>query len=393
MSNSNQNRYYFLASTLVILAGVVFWNNSSIALDAEDHDHDHEHEEFGPLTMEQQKAAGIHTEAVRSGYLQNTILTNGKIALNGNHVAHVIPKLSGIVKEVTKNDGEDVQEGEVLVFLESSEIAKNKSAYLGALKKEKVALELFAMEQELKDKNMTTTQEFQAALKEAGAAQTELELARQKLYALGLELEEIENIENDDPSQLRFYAIKSPMTGTVLHRHATIGERLSSESEAFIVANLDHLWVEISVYPQDQSMVKKGSQVNLKTLDGKSGTAEIVYVNPVIDEETRKAKAIALLDNRDREWSPGSYVTVEVETNKQPLPIVVSKDAIQSIEGENCVFIEAENGFEIRSVQTGQNDGKRVEIISGISKGEKIATTNTFLLKADHLKNEAEHEH
>ena len=183
------------------------------------------------------------------------------------------------------------------------------------------------------------------------------------------------------------------LTGTVLHRHATQGELLSAEQEAFIIANLDHLWVEVFIYPQDQSQVRKCSHIRLQALDGKEGAAEIVYLNPVIDDDTRKSKAIALLDNSEREWNPGSYVTIEIDTDKLPAPLVINKEAIQNIEGSSCVFVEAENGFEIRPVETGRCDGKRTEILSGVSKGEKVATTNTFLLKADHLKNEAEHEH
>jgi cobalt-zinc-cadmium efflux system membrane fusion protein len=392
MANSTKNRYYLLASAAAAIAAITLWNPDHDAQTPDDDDH-HEHEEFVALTLEQREYAGIHTESVRSGHLQNTITTHGKIVLDGNHVAHVIPKITGIVKAVNKNEGEDVTEGETLLVLESREIAEAKSGYLGALKKEVIALQRLEIEQELKSKNMTSVQDYQEALREAGIVQTELELARQKLYALGLNGHEIDAIESDTPDHLRFYEIKSPLSGIVLHRHATLGEQLTSDSEAFIVANLDHLWVEIYGYPKDQTYIRKGVHVKLKALDGKEGKAEIVYLNPVIDEDTKKTKAIAVLKNGDHTWNPGSYVTIEVKADKEAAPLVVHKDSVQNIEGEDCVFVEAENGFEIRPVQTGRCDSKHIEILSGVSKGEKIASTNTFLLKADHLKNEAEHEH
>lgn len=392
MSNSNRNRYYLLASASLFILAATMWSRDAALPDSEDHDHDPEHEEFVALTTEQRDAAGIRTESVRAGYLQSTVRSHGKIILDNNHVAHVIPKLAGIVKDVNKNEGDDIEQNETLFVLESREIAEAKSAYLGALKKEQIALQLFAMEQELKDKNMTSAQDFQNALKEASSAQTELELARQKLQAIGIEEDEIAEIETT-PSNLRFYAVKSPLKGTVLQRHATLGEQLSAESEAFIIADLDHLWVEVFVYPQDLSQVKKGSAIHLQTLDGKEGSAEIVYINPVIDEETRRSRAIAVLNNHEREWNPGAYVSVSIDTDRQAVPLVVPKESIQTIEGETCVFVEAENGFEIRPVQAGRCDGKLTEIFSGVTKGEKVAAANTFLLKADHLKNEAEHEH
>ena len=72
-----------------------------------------------------------------------------------------------------------------MIVLESREIAEAKLAYLGALKKERTALQLLSMEQELNDKGLTSTQDFQAALKESDSAEVKLELARQKLHVLG----------------------------------------------------------------------------------------------------------------------------------------------------------------------------------------------------------------
>lgn len=391
MANSNNNRYYLLASAVAAFVAMGLWNHDMASTEAEDSEHDHE--EFVALTPEQCNAAGIRTHAVSSGFLQSSIRTNGKIVLNNNHVAHVIPKLPGIVATVNKNEGEEVEEGDVLVVLESRETAEAKSTYLGALRKIKTSSNLLLMEQELHSKQLTSTQDFQGALKEFNSAETELELARQQLYALGVDREELDSMENGDIAQLRFYAVKAPLAGTILHRHATLGELLSPEKAAFTIADLDHLWVEVSIYPQDQPLVKKGAQIRIQALDGQQGSAEIVYVSPVIDEETRKAKAVALIDNTARTWNPGSYVAIEIDTDKQPVPLVINKEAIQTIEGSSCVFVEADNGFEIRPIEAGRCDGKRTEILAGISKGERVATTNTFLLKADHLKNEAEHEH
>lgn len=391
MANSNKNRYYWAASAGLVILAAAFWSNSAANPGAEDHDH--EHEEFIALTKEQREAAGIQTEKAQSGFLQNTTRLHGKIILDSNQVVHVTPKFTGFVKEVYKNDGDDVDENEPLLLLESREIADAKSSYLGALKQEKIALQLLLMEQELKEKNMTSTQDFQTALKDVSTIETEIELARQKLQALGLDEAEIAHMEINGSNDLRFYTVKSPLSGTALNRQATVGEQLSPQDEIFTVANLDRLWVEIFVYPQDISKIKKDAKVHLQSSDGKEGFARIITINPMVNEETRRAKAIASLENSDREWSPGSYVTIKVETDKEQVPLVVRKEAVQMIDGEACVFVEAEDGFEIRPIQTGRCDGKRTEVFSGLTKGEKIAVTNTFLLKADHLKNEAEHEH
>ena len=66
--------------------------------------------------------------------------------------------------------------------------------------------------------------------------------------------------------------------------------------------------------------------------------------------------------------------------------------AVQSIKGETFVFVRTADGFEARQVVTGRYDSRRVEILRGLSIGDKIATANTFVLKADLGKAEIEHE-
>lgn len=393
MAQSNSKRLFIFASTLALFSAAVFWNHFRIPALDEHPEEEEEHEEFVVLTSDQRQQAGIKMHSIQPGYLQNVKRAHGTIILNKNEIAHVIPKVVGIVQHVHANEGDKVKKGKTLAVLESREIAEAKSEYLGALRKEKIALELLEMEQRLKDKRMTSTPDFQNAYKEASATQYELELAQQKLYALGLTRENIEQLETSDPSSLLFYEIKSPLSGTILQRHATLGEFLSSSTEAFVVANLDNLWIEIFVSPRDLPDIAKGKEIKIFDSEGNKGVATICNITPVLDDDSRKAKAIAVLDNKKRKWNAGTYVTVEIKTDKQPIALMVPSQAVQTIEGTTCVFVEADGGFEIRPVETGLCDGKRTEILSGAALGEKVAATNTFLLKADHLKNEAEHEH
>ena len=72
---------------------------------------------------------------------------------------------------------------------------------------------------------------------------------------------------------------------------------------------------------------------------------------------------------------------------------MVPKTALQTIKGERVVFVRSERGFEARQVATGREDDRAVEIVSGLFAGEAIAITNTFVLKAELGKAEAEHQH
>jgi cobalt-zinc-cadmium efflux system membrane fusion protein len=73
--------------------------------------------------------------------------------------------------------------------------------------------------------------------------------------------------------------------------------------------------------------------------------------------------------------------------------VLVPKSALQTINGERVVFVRNERGFEVRQVATGREDDRAVEIVAGLFAGESVATGNTFVLKAELGKAEAEHRH
>jgi membrane fusion protein, heavy metal efflux system len=71
----------------------------------------------------------------------------------------------------------------------------------------------------------------------------------------------------------------------------------------------------------------------------------------------------------------------------------IPKQALQTVEGKRVVFIRTEDGFNKREVETGKSDDDAVEIVAGLQPDNEIAVSNTFLLKAELGKNEAEHDH
>ena len=94
-------------------------------------------------------AAGITLQKAQVGQLQKEIVTPGKITLNEDLIAHIHPKVEGVVHDVRKNLGESVERDEVLATLESREIAEAKTGYLTALKKAEQAKTLLGQESNL----------------------------------------------------------------------------------------------------------------------------------------------------------------------------------------------------------------------------------------------------
>lgn len=385
--------YIWSGVALAALALTFFWIADSKPHSEEDHDHHEEHEEFILLTPEQIDSAGIKIESAKAGLLQEVITSPGKIVLNADRIAHIYPKVSGTAKETRKNLGEEVKGFESLALLESQEVAAIKIAYLAALQEEKYALTLLKLEQNLHDKGLSVIQEYETSVNNYEKAHLAVTIARQNLYSLGFTQNEIADLPTADVSTLCCYDLRAPFDGNILSRHITIGELISPTSEIYTIADLNKLWVEVSLYPQRLPLPEKGQSIELRDTNGRTGKAELLFIGSTIDEDTRRIQAIALLENSDGQWQPGTFVTATIATAAIPVPLAISREAVQKIDGQECAFIAKETGFEIRPIKTGRSDDNTIEVLSGIEEGERYAATNSFILKADHEKDEAEHMH
>lgn len=398
-----KNRFLLLIIGILILLGILIGfllqNRKEIPKMNEVHSHTHSHdeheEEENRISLPPSRIQDLGIEVKEAGpeELSISLSTRGKIILHPDKLAHILPKVSGVAKETMKNIGDDVKQGEILAIIESREIADIKANYLASLEKERLAVSLFDRENRLYEKKVTSEQDFLNAKSAYEEAKINVQLARQKLHAFGLSEEEINALAVENNPDLRLNEIRSPIDGTVIARHITKGEYIENTMTIYEIADLSRVWIDIGIYPKDLHKVKQGQVVEISLPDRKSVLAKIIYLSPIIQDETITARAVAEMDNPKGTWRPGTFVKVNVATEKVEAPIVIPKEAIQEIEGKDYVFVKIPEGFEKRLVQTGKSDNERIEIVSGLSTGEKYAATKTFLLKADLGKKDAEHEH
>jgi cobalt-zinc-cadmium efflux system membrane fusion protein len=198
-------------------------------------------------------------------------------------------------------------------------------------------------------------------------------------------------IESSD--SLANYALKTLIGGVVLAKHLTRGEAVDRDKQAFVIADLSTVWVELSVYQRDLPVVAVGQRVHIHA-GGQDHAAEgvISYVTPAVDELTRSAAARVVLENPERRFLPGMFVTAHV-LDPEPAQVAIPRDALQTVERRHAVFVATPEGFALREVALGREGETTSEVVSGLAAGERIAVTNTFLLKAELARAEATHEH
>jgi membrane fusion protein, heavy metal efflux system len=366
------------------------------------HGHDHAHGEHGPegslkLTAEQIAKARIELAPADKGTLARRISVPGTIAPDADRIGRVAAKVIGTVAELRKRLGDSVTKGEVIAVLESREVADAKSDYLAALVQFDLQKTLFEREQTLWAQKISAEQQFLRARNAFREAELKVNVSRQKLSALDLIEPEIANLPAQSLTALRHKDIRAPIGGLVVERRVDLGTPVGGEGqekELYVIADLSKVWIELSVSTADLSSIKVAQPVAIAAgPDGAQVQGKIVFVSPFLNAETRSARVIASLDNGDMAFRPGSFVTAAITVDEQEADLVVPRAALQTIAGEQVVFVRTEDGFEKREVVVGRTDDRNAEIVFGIDPGETIAVTNTFVLKAELGKNEADHGH
>lgn len=362
------------------------------------HSHGHDHGQSGngvvAMSPNEMRANGIRLQKAQPGTLSMTFSSRGKIVLHPDCLAHVLPKVSGVVKEVKKNIGDEVKRGDILAVIESHDMADIKAGYLAALEKVKLSSSLFEREKRLYEKKISAEQDYLSAMSANEEAKINVQLAKQKLKSFGLDDEEMFLLADHQEPELNLYEIRSPIDGTVIQRHAIRGELVDNTTNIFEVAAVCKVWVEIAVYPKDIMSVEKGQTAHIKfPISGKEAEAKIIFVSPIIQDETITSVAIAEMGNPGAEWQPGTFVQANIATENTDVSLLIPKEALLEIGGKNVVFARVAGGFEKREVEVGRSDNQNIEVVSGLNQGDVYAASNTYLLKADLGKHEVEHEH
>jgi cobalt-zinc-cadmium efflux system membrane fusion protein len=120
---------------------------------------------------------------------------------------------------------------------------------------------------------------------------------------------------------------------------------------------------------------------------------KIVYVGSLVGGEARSAVARVVLPDPGRRWRPGLFVTAVVVQEEVTVPVAVKREGLQKFRDWDVVFVRVGNLFEARPLELGRKDGEWVEVLSGLDSGEKYASANSFILKADVGKAGASHDH
>jgi membrane fusion protein, copper/silver efflux system len=311
---------------------------------------------------------GVRVSAVERKPWTHTLRVAGRVAVDERRIYRINMAVDGWIRETFANTtGGLVEKDEALASFYSPEFLGAEQAYFYALG----ALERF-------EQSGATASAEQIALTKAN-----IQTAIDSLTRLGmgrLQIEELARTRKLSQDVL----VRAPARTIVLTRNVSPGLRLERGAELYRLADLSRVWIVADIFGAEARHFRPGLTARVTAPQiGAVMHARVSDLLPAFDGTTGTVKLRLEADNPGLVVRPDMLVDVELLVALPPT-IAVPASAILDGGVRKTVFVERGTGvFEPRIVETGWRFGDRVEVAEGLTPGDRIVTSGTFLLDSD----------
>jgi len=325
------------------------------------------------VTPEKQQLIGVRLATVEREGLVHNVRLLGRVAVDETRTYRINAAVNGwITRTLPYTTGSYVKKDDTLASFYSPEFLSAMQALLFGLNARDRTL---AAAPETSLATMHSNQLFQANLG--------LQQYRDTLLNLGMG-----NIQIEDIIRTRRYKketdVTSPADGFILVRNVSEGLRFEKGTELFRIADLSRVWILVDVFERDATLVQADQPVKVELPNqGKTFAATVSKTLPQFDNISRTLKLRLEVDNPDVALKPEMFVDVELPLRLAEA-IVVPAEAVLDAGLRQTVFVDRGNGyFESRNVHIGSRVGDQVQVVQGLTAGELIVTSGTFLLDSE----------
>jgi Cu(I)/Ag(I) efflux system membrane fusion protein len=292
----------------------------------------------------------VRTEKVESRVIAHPVRGVGTVAHDESRLAIVAMRSEGFIEELlVDKTGEHVHAGQPLFRVFSPEIQKAQIDLLYGI----------------------------------GSTQ---EGVIQRLRNLGVPEAHIRKVQQTR-TNLRTVDWLSPMTGHVIEKRVINGQRVSAGDELYRIADHSQLWVIADVAESDLAWIKTGTRavVTIRAYPMQPAEGTVTFIYPHLRAETRTARVRIEVPNPEGRLKVDMYADVMFQTGADDAPsIAVPTNAIIDSGVRQVVLVaKGEGRFEPRAVKLGRRGDGYVEVLEGISLGEEVVTSATFLIDAE----------
>jgi membrane fusion protein, copper/silver efflux system len=318
------------------------------------------------LTPKQIQQLGVTFGDVALRPLPNEVRTVGTVVVNETRLAKVTPKFSGYVEKLYVNFvGQPVRRGEPLAAIFSPD--------------------LVAAEQELLvSARLSRTIGASSVPGVAGNNTDLLAAAKERLRLWDVSDAQINEVLTTGRA-MRTVMLTAPASGFVIDKKVVQGQSIHAGDELYTIADLSDVWVEAQLREEDAGRVGVGASALLQftSYPGRPFMGRVTYIDPMFGEQARTIKARITVPNSDSRIKPGMYATVVLSGSTQSA-LTVPRSAVVQTGERALVFVDLGNGgLHAQAVRLGRTGGDYVEVLSGLTSGQRVVTSAQFLIDSE----------
>ena len=342
------------------------------------------------LTSQQMVEQGLKVAVASTGLVEKLTTLPGKLVVNTDQQAQISPNFSGYVEQVNVALGQSVQKGQTLAVLILPELIDQQANLRMAQANLDLARKDYQREQQLWSQGISAKQDYQRAENAYRQAQITVQSSQARLNALG--------VSGNNNGR---FLIKAPISGVISKKDIVVGENVQLADQLFVIENLKDLWLEFNLPNTSNIHLQVGQILNFKTNGSDQNyQAKVQTLNPQADLQTGRLQVRAKVTTQADVLRPNVLVNVFVTDAQAKTALRVQKKALQQVEGKPVVFVieSEEKGLvhlKAQPIEVGvsSQDGQWLEVISGLTEGQKYIADGSFLLKSELEKDEAGHGH
>jgi membrane fusion protein, heavy metal efflux system len=343
-----------------------------------------------PSVPQRESQPRVETTMVDFSPSHQALTLSGKVAYGEDRYSRISSPLQGRVIEVRAHLGDRVKMGDILLVVDSPDIAQAYSEYVKEDSELQYATRAHELAKDLYENKAMPLKDLKQAENELVKARAEFRRAKERWLSLRVPPEELNKPVDRQKITSRF-EMKSPLTGIVVERAVTPGQSVGGDPSQvlFTVADLDMLQVLADLYERDLALVKEGqfALVNVEAYPGVDFPATLAAVGDVVDPATRTIKVRAWVNNQAHKLKPEMFARLQLEVGDAAQFIAVPREAVLEVDGKQYVYVvEDHDRYVKREVKIATISADQVRVIDGLIRGQRIVTKGAVLIKGQEVK-------
>ena len=321
-------------------------------------------------------AIGLQVTELQPQPFSVSVQAPGTVRADQDATAIVGPIVEGRIREVLVSWGDRVARGQVLAWLDSVVAGEARAAHFRSRATLDVAEARLKRMQLLSTSKIVATKDLMDAEAELASARADADAADDALHVMGFTDADVARSPDDDHEPASRVPLLSPLDGAVVERSAVVGAWAAPPDALFTIMDLSRVWVDAEVYEKDLGALRPGQPVTVsvvawpdRTFSGQVGT-----IGATVDESRRTIVVRTVVANPDGLLKPVMFATVGIVTRDARDTLLLPEGAVLQGPGSSQVVVEEDGRYRLRDVQVGVASAGRLEIVGGLSPGERVVT-------------------